>query len=301
LNKQINRLLVGIFCFGAIAILLGFAFFTGSLSFLRENNERFVLVFNENVYGLHEGSKVTFNGVRIGRVERFFLGEGLKEGPVPVQIEINRKLVSRHMVEIGNEIFEPNGDFKKSIIPRLVGQLSQESFVTGILYINLNTVSSEFAQQNVRILHGFREIHTKGSMFAELSESINLEKLSKQISELILVATQRLKDLDMKKVSSEFTTTSESLRSVLLALKESYVPLGKSLTGTSEQTQKTLLNLNKLAADLDLLFEPGSEFRFELDDTLRDVSGMAKSLKNLADLIERNPQAFIIGKPTAEE
>jgi paraquat-inducible protein B len=138
-------------------------------------------------------------------------------------------------------------------------------------------------------------------MFAELSESINLEKLSKQISELILVATQRLKDLDMKKVSSEFTTTSESLRSVLLALKESYVPLGKSLTGTSEQTQKTLLNLNKLAADLDLLFEPGSEFRFELDDTLRDVSGMAKSLKNLADLIERNPQAFIIGKPTAEE
>ena len=301
MNKQINRLLVGIFCFGAIAILLGFAFFTGSLSFLRENNERFVLVFNENVYGLHEGSKVTFNGVRIGRVERFFLGEALNEGPVPVQIEINRKLVSRHMVEIGNEIFEANGDFKKSIIPRLVGQLSQESFVTGILYINLSTISTEFAQQDVRTLHGFPEIHTKGSMFAELSESINLEKLSKQISALIVVATQRLNDLDMKKISSEITATSESLRRVLLALKESYVPLGKSLTDTSEQTQKTLLNLNKLAIDLDLLFKPGSEFRFELDDTLRDISGMAKSLKNLADLIERNPQIFIIGKPTAEE
>ena len=301
MNKQINRLLVGIFCFGAIAILIGFAFFTGSLSFLRENNERFVLVFNENVYGLHEGSKVTFNGVRIGRVERFFLGEALNEGPVPVQIEINRKLVSRHMVEIGNEIFEANGDFKKSIIPRLVGQLSQESFVTGILYINLSTISTEFAQQDVRTLHGFPEIHTKGSMFAELSESINLEKLSKQISALIVVATQRLNDLDMKKVSSEITATSESLRRVLLALKERYVPLGKSLTDTSEQTQKTLLNLNKLAIDLDLLFKPGSEFRFELDDTLRDISGMAKSLKNLADLIERNPQIFIIGKPTAEE
>ena len=91
------------------------------------------------------------------------------------------------------------------------------------------------------------------------------------------------------------------LLKLMTALEESYVPLGKSLTDTSEQTQKTLLNLNKLAADLDLLFEPGSEFRFELDDTLRDVSGMAKSLKNLADLIERNPQAFIIGKPTAEE
>jgi len=28
---------------------------------------------------------------------------------------------------------------------------------------------------------------------------------------------------------------------------------------------------------------------------------MAKSLKSLADLIERNPQAFIIGKPRPEE
>ena len=80
LNKQINRLLVGIFCLGALVILLGFAFYR-KFFFLRENNERFVLVFNENVYGLHEGSKVTFNGVRIGRVERFFLGDQLKEGP----------------------------------------------------------------------------------------------------------------------------------------------------------------------------------------------------------------------------
>ena len=65
---------------GALAILLGFAFFTGSFLFLRENNERFVLVFNENVYGLHEGSKVTFNGVRIGRVERFFLRINFERG-----------------------------------------------------------------------------------------------------------------------------------------------------------------------------------------------------------------------------
>ena len=85
------------------------------------------------------------------------------------------------------------------------------------LPFNLSTISTEFAQQDVRTLHGFPEIHTKGSMFAELSESINLEKLSKQISALIVVATQRLNDLDMKKVSSEITATSESLRRVLLA------------------------------------------------------------------------------------
>ena len=59
---------------------------------------------------------MTLNGVRIGRVERFFIGDALEKGPVPVQVEINRKLVLRHMVEQKNEIFEEDGKFKKDIL-----------------------------------------------------------------------------------------------------------------------------------------------------------------------------------------
>ena len=36
------------------------------------------------MYGLYEGGKVTLNGVRIGRVERFFLGDAIENAPVPV-------------------------------------------------------------------------------------------------------------------------------------------------------------------------------------------------------------------------
>jgi hypothetical protein len=34
---------------------------------------------------------------------------------------------------------------------------------------------------------------------------------------------------------------------------------------------------------------------------MRDISAMSKSLKSLADLIERNPQAFIRGKGETSE
>ena len=87
--------------------------FLGGFSSFRNQNERFVLVFHENMYGLYEGGKVTLNGVRIGRVERFFLGDALEDAPVPVLVEINKKLVSRHMVEAGNEIFDEEGNFKR--------------------------------------------------------------------------------------------------------------------------------------------------------------------------------------------
>ena len=72
---------------GAIVVLIGFAVFTGGFSSLRNQNERFVLVFHENMYGLYEGGKVTLNGVRIGRVERFFLGDAIEDAPVPVLVE----------------------------------------------------------------------------------------------------------------------------------------------------------------------------------------------------------------------
>ena len=104
-----NNALVGIFCFGALALIVGFTIFTGGFSSFRGKNERFVMVFHENVYGLHEGGKVTLNGVRIGRVERFFLGDATEDGPVPVLVEINRKLVQRHMVDGVNELFDKDG------------------------------------------------------------------------------------------------------------------------------------------------------------------------------------------------
>ena len=49
------------------------------------------------------------------------------------------------------------------------------------------------------------------------------------------------------------------------------------------------------------MLDPSSDFRFGFSDTLREIAAMAKSLKSLADLLERNPQAFLRGKPTAQE
>ena len=300
-NKS-NHALVGIFSLGALVLLLGFTVFTGGFSSLRDENERFVMVFHENVYGLHEGGKVTLNGVRIGRVERFFIGDALEKGPVPVQVEINRKLVLRHMVEQKNEIFDADGKFKKEIVPRLMGQLIQESFVTGILYVNLTTVDEPGDDpENPNLLHGLREIRTKDSIFAELSESINLEKLSKQISKLMETATNKLEELDVETLGSNFSATNIELQTFLKDFSKAYVPLGPSLTETSKEAKDALVKLAALSDRMKEMLDPASDFRFGFSDTLREIAAMAKSLKSLADLLERNPQAFLRGKPNPQE
>jgi len=285
---------------GAIVVLIGFAVFTGGFSSFRNQNERFVLVFHENMYGLYEGGKVTLNGVRIGRVERFFLGDAIEDAPVPVLVEINRKLVHRHMVDTGNEIFDSEGKFKKDIVKTLVGQLIQESFVTGILYINLTTDNGQSGeiQSEINELYGYPELKTKDSIFAELSEKINFEKMSTQVSKLLEVATIRLDELDFGTLQSDFAKSNQTLRKFLDTFSENYSSLGPNLSEASTQAAQTMKDISSLSKTLNLMVRPDSELRFQFSDTLRDVSLTSKSLKRLAELLERNPQAFLIGKPS---
>ena len=300
MKKNSNRFLVGSFTVGAIVVLIGFAVFTGGFSSFRNQNERFVLVFHENMYGLYEGGKVTLNGVRIGRVERFFLGDAIEDAPVPVLVEINRKLVHRHMVDTGNEIFDSEGRFKKDIVKTLVGQLIQESFVTGILYINLTTDKGQSGEilSDINELHGYPELKTKDSIFAELSETINFEKMSTQVSKLLEVATTRLDELDFGALQSDFAQSNQALREFLDTFSENYSSLGPNLSEASTQANLTMKDISSLSKTLNLMVQPDSELRFQFSDTLRDVSLTSKSLKRLAELLERNPQAFLIGKPS---
>ena len=300
MKKNSNRFLVGAFAVGAIIVLIGFTVFTGGFSSLRNQNERFVLVFHENMYGLYEGGKVTLNGVRIGRVERFFLGDAIEDAPVPVLVEINRKLVRRNKVDTGNKIFDSDGKFKKDILRTLVGQLIQESFVTGILYINLTTDNGQSGEVQTEInqLYGYPELRTKDSIFAELTEKINFEKMSKQVSRLLEVAVSRLDELDFTSVQSEFAESNLVLRDFLNLFSQNYSALGPEITEATTQANVMMKDISNLSRTLNLMMQPDSELRFQFFDTLRDLSLTSKSLKRLADLLERNPQAFLIGKPS---
>ena len=289
---------MGIFCFGAIVLIIGFIVFTGGFSSFRGANERFVMVFHENVYGLHEGGKVTLNGVRIGRVERFFLGDATEDGPVPVLVEINRKLVRRHMVEGENELFDDDGFFKPEVLSRLQAKLIQESFVTGILYINLTNGTTDNKKKE---LYGYQEIPTNVSIFAELSESINLEQLSKQISDLMVTATQKLNDVDLNKLSLDFSDTNNEVQTFLKQIAGAYVPIGPKLSDSVDDGKIAIGKITQLTESLSSILDPSSELRFGFTSTMRDISAMSKSLKSLADLLERNPQAFLRGKGETSE
>ena len=170
------------------------------------------------------------------------------------------------MVEQKNEIFDEDGKFKKELIPRLMGQLIQESFVTGILYVNLTTENDPGDDPGTpNKLYGFVEIRTKDSVFAELSESINLEKLSKQLSQLMETATEKLGGLAPLQWEVIFPIRMPKFRISSRNFPKLMLP-GPSLTETSVEAKSAFAEIAAFGA-----FEQNvgslSDFRFGFSDT----------------------------------
>ena len=67
-----NSVIVGIFSTGAAFLFLVFLFLLVKFPVLVKKTKSLFLVFDENVFGLNEGGKVALNGIRVGRVKRFF-------------------------------------------------------------------------------------------------------------------------------------------------------------------------------------------------------------------------------------
>ena len=126
-----------------------------------------------------------------------------------------------------------------------MGQLIQESFVTGIFcHVNLTTENDPGDDPGTpNKLYGFVEIRTKDSVFAELSESINLEKLSKQLSQLMETATEKLGGLSVVTMGSDFSDTNTEIQNFLKEFSKAYAPLGPSLTETSVEAKSAFAEI----------------------------------------------------------
>ena len=119
------------------------------------------------------------------------------------------------------------------------------------------------------------------------------------MSKVLDISFQRLDEIDFNSLQSDFGETNKVIRGFLTQILENYSELGPELTTTSVEATSTMREISQLSRSLNLLVSEDSDFTFQFSNTMRDVSLMSKSLKRLADLLERNPQAFLIGKPSS--
>jgi len=330
-NRTPNPKALGAFITVAGILLVAMVLFFGSASIFRQH-ARFILFFDQSVNGLNVGSPVKFRGVPIGSVDRILIraeGQAPESTAIPVIIKVDRERLEDQLGGAGN-LFQPKTT-EACIESGLVAQLSLESFITGQLFVEFSVEPSKVKGYEKRLVesNGIVEIPTLGSPLDEVTDDVveivteigevDFHKLTENLNAVLENLAATLGGIDSENLSrsiaeaadsvsafvdaGEMEATLDTLRATLEKVGrtvESYDlkegPMADALSEATERFGQTLTKLDRLVENADAMVDPESVLRYELENTLRELGRAARSIRALADYLERNPNALVTGR-----
>jgi len=310
MSREANPKIVGAFVLGALALIVVVFVIFGS-GRLFQPLETYVMFYRGNVKGLKVGSSVLVRGVEIGTVSgiRPLFSPG---GELLVEvIARTRPNTIENMSEVGTNLsLKETIDLLKE--QGLRAQLNSLSLVTGMLYIKLDFFP-ETPSQLVGLNQDYIEIPTIPTSGELLEERllITLEKLEKMpileitenlnatitsfresLSEVKKIADV-VSDIDIDPTLSQLNRTLEAAEGLASNLGSQLEPISSSFQDTAGAARDTLKSIEKV---MDGLEKSAAEERYELRLMLMELSKANRTIRILADYLQRNPDSLVWGK-----
>jgi paraquat-inducible protein B len=113
--------------------------------------------------------------------------------------------------------------------------------------------------------------------------------------------TEGLNDLvngpQIKQTLASLNTTLASVKDVVQNLDAGLAPAMKRLPDVAAGLQKTMSDANKLVLSLQSGYGENTQFNRDLERLLIQLNDATRSIRALADLLSRHPEALIKGRP----
>ncbi len=323
MGKKANPAIVGAFVLGAIALVVLAVIMLGGARLFQKKYE-YVLFFQGNVNGLRVGAAVKFKGVEVGSVTRILLNikgqpQRLESGiRIPVIIELPER---RLLGEGATDVDDPNV-MTNLINNGLRGQLSMESFVTGVLYVDLDfhpgtpiklvmpPGTNTPYQEIPTVPTPLEQAQSAATMLIAQLEEVDFQKLSETIRQTLQSISQLVTSPQLKAAVNNLDKTEESLnraavgiaqaavgfRQTALKLDKEIGPLTSSLRASSQAADVALTQARATLASMQDSFGEDSPLVYQAGKTMQDLDDAARSAKQLAEYLQRNPSAPVRGR-----
>lgn len=303
--KQANRMMIGGFVVLAVIIMAASLVVFGSGKFFKKTNT-YVLYFNESIKGLSVGAPVLFQGVQVGSVTSITIQADLvkMQTEIPVLIEIEP---DRWKVHAG--VRHPRKVTPKLIELGLRAELIMQSFITGQLMIEL-----DFHPDKPAILKNINKDYIEIPTIPSTSE-----RLAQALGDLDLKGIEKhllsaLAAVDRFVNNPDLTASLRALKDTLQDARQLITRVDRQVDPLADDVKKTVKDFGKLARDVDAqvgglatgfdktmsaakgVLSADSPLMVELENTLKEISAMSRSIRQLANYLDQHPEALIRGK-----
>jgi paraquat-inducible protein B len=314
--KQANRMMIGIFVVVGVTILAASLVIFGSGDFFKKT-VKCVMYFDGSVKGLSVGAPVLFQGVQIGSVKSIILEVE------PTQMKLQIPVI----IEYEPEKFKVAGEGQnlprdpRKTIPKLIEKglravLGTQSFITGQLVIEIgfypdSSVCYAPAKED-KVYTDYIVIPTCKSTTERLMDA--LEKLDLAKLEQHLEAT--LAGVDKLVNNPDLAVSIRTLKDTLQDVNKLVKNVDRQVDPLSQDLKKTVRDFGKLANNVDAqvvglasgidktlakargFLSEDSPLIVDLENTLKEISAMSRSLRHLSSYLEEHPEVLIRGKAT---
>ena len=328
MSTKVNKSMIGLFVLGALilAVLAVAAF--GSGMFLTKKH-KFVLYFDNSVSGLTIGSPVLFRGVPVGTVTSIGVQANAESlhFTIPVSIELESGKISFRSAPKNATLLTVTGENITQLLDRLIkiglrAQLVTQSFVTGQLAVSLDFMPD--APVNLKGKEGDPEIPTVPSAFEQFSNTLRSLPLTELVDKILAAVTgveKLVNSPQTEKIPASVNLALNQTSEVMADLKVRIDPLAKNLDAAIQHFSNLALNLDRRAdslasaadktidnfnatlkearsatASIQKVVNQDSPTVTDLNRALNEMAAAAKSIRALADTLERHPAALLQGK-----
>jgi paraquat-inducible protein B len=265
-----------------------------------------VSYFSGSVSGLGVGSPVTMHGLVVGQVTHVHLAFDKANDKVlaPVRYEVEPERI----VGVGGRMFGSAQEGLETLLKQgLRATLQSANLITGQQQVALDFVPNAPPVQ-LSMEDGYFVLPTTpGGGFASLAASatdllnkvntLPFDQIGKNLDGLLQSTNDLVSGPEAKQALTRLAATLAATERVMKNVDTGTAPALKQLPAMTAELQKTVTNANKLLLSLDSGYGDNTKFSRDLERLLVQTNDALSSIRSLADLLARHPEALIKGRP----
>ena len=263
-----------------------------------------VAYFSSSVAGIAHGTPVTIFGMQVGEVTGVKLLIDPNTGKARVRVAL----------ELQPERVFTDSDFPKTLDPLVVLQhmvnaglrisIASSNFITGQKELAFVIEPSDPAVTLTRegnaillpISDGSGDPLTALSAITAKLSAIPFSEIGQNLNNLLKTANGTLGSDDVKKAIASLSTTLQSVQTLVDNTNKGLQPTLRQLPAMTQNLNATLRNADQTVAQLSRSYGGNSDFSRNLGQVMAQANDALRSVKELADYLDRHPEALLLGR-----
>jgi paraquat-inducible protein B len=266
----------------------------------------FVAYFPGSVRGLAAGADVTLHGLKVGQVTGVQLTYDAAKDAITAPV--NFDVEPERFLGIGHQVFKDAATGVGVMVGKgLRATLQSANLLTGQMLVALEfdhdappaQVTKEdgvFVMPTVES-GGFSGLEAAATDLLRKVNAIPFDAIGRSVAQLTKASTDLINGPELKRVLTSLDATLGSVKDTVQKIDAGMGPVMRKLPDMATGLQKTMTDTNRLILSLQTGYGDNTQFNRDLERLLVQLNDATRSIRALADLLARHPEALIKGRP----